>query len=183
MLLLAILYRRIFALNLLGKGKKIGIGVGIAVAAFFGLVIAASLAMNSQPTPSNPTSTTPTDVTTNTPISEQKSVRVRELSFSIVNATQDGRTITVIVNVENHASGIEFVSWQTFRLIDGQKNLYEDARPFPPDSGQLPAMGEIAPSATKPFKYVYVIPEGTQLGDCQLVVLEDSRNPSYLDLV
>jgi hypothetical protein len=43
-------------------------------------------------------------------------------------------------------------------------------------------MGEIAPSAIKPFKYVYVIPEGTQLAKYQLMVLENSQNPSYLDL-
>lgn len=156
----------------MGTGKKIGIGIGITLVAFFGLVIAASLAANNQQS----------DTLSQNPATTQQNVRVNDLTFSIVNATQTGRSITVIVDIENHGSGIEFVSWQTFRLIDADKNLYEDARPFPPDSGQLPAMGEIAPSATKPFKYVYAVPEGMQLDNCQLVVLEDSRDPKYLDL-
>lgn len=112
----------------------------------------------------------------------EKSVRVNDLTFEVINATQDGRLITVIVMVENRGSDIELVSWLDFRLIDGEKNLYEDARPFPPDSGNLAAMGEIAPSADREFKYVFRVSEGTRLADCQLVVLEDSDDPKYLNL-
>lgn len=158
----------------MGKAKKIGIGVGIVVAAFFGIAIAAALAASDSETISQDTSTLAA--------ADGRSVRVYDLTFRVVNATQDGRLITVIVNVENHGSGIELVSWLDFRLIDGQKNLYEDARPFPPDSGTLAAMGEIAPGADRDFKYVFRVPEGTPLTDCQLVVLEDLRNPSYLSL-
>jgi len=153
----------------MGKAKKIGIGVGIAVGAFFGIVIAVALM---------------TSNSTDAPVlkAAEKSVRVNDLTFEVTNATQDARLITVIVMVENHGSDIELVSWNDFRLIDGEKNLYEDARPFPPDSGNLAAMGEIAPSADREFKYVFRVPEGTQLADCQLVVLEDSDNLKYLDL-
>lgn len=86
------------------------------------------------------------------------------------------------MNVENHGQRIETVSWLDFRLIDNNKNLYEDGRPFPPDSGQLVAMGEIAPSADRDFKYIFIIPEGIQKTGCQLVILEDSNNLQYLDL-
>jgi len=152
----------------LGKAKKIGIG--IAVGAFFAIVIAAAL-ITSNSEANAPVLTV-----------SEKSVRVNDLTFEVINATQDGRLITVIVMVENRGSDIELVSWLDFRLIDGEKNLYEDARPFPPDSGNLAAMGEIAPSADREFKYVFRVSEGTRLADCQLVVLEDSDDPKYLNL-
>ena len=109
-------------------------------------------------------------------------MRVNDLSFKIDNATQDGRRISVIVNVENHGQHIEMVTWLDFRLIDDGKNLYEDARAFPPDHGPLAAMGEIAPSGNRDFKYVFVVPEGVQMTDCQFVILEDSNNLKYLNL-
>jgi hypothetical protein len=112
-----------------------------------------------------------------------QTVRVNDLSFKIDNATQDGRRISVIVNVENHGQHIEMVTWLDFRLIDDGKNLYEDARAFPPDHGPLAAMGEIAPSGNRDFKYVFVVPEGVQMTDCQFVILEDSNNLKYLNLV
>ncbi|NOJ26493.1 MAG: hypothetical protein DA330_00575 [Nitrososphaera sp.] len=152
----------------MGKAKKIGIG--IAVGAFFAIVIAAAL-ITSNSEANAPVLTV-----------SEKSVRVNDLTFEVINATQDGRLITVIVMVENRGSDIELVSWLDFRLIDGEKNLYEDARPFPPDSGNLAAMGEIAPSADREFKYVFRVSEGTRLADCQLVVLEDSDDPKYLNL-
>jgi hypothetical protein len=167
----------------MGKAKKIGIGIGIAVAAFFVLIIVVgAVVMSSRPSiegdqtvNENPTPIT-SDIDTNR-------VQARDLAFSITNATQEGRVISVIVMVENLGDRIETVSWQTFRLIDGSKNLYEDARAFPPDKGQLSAMGEIAPGGSREFKYVYSVPEDTELADCQFVVLEDSRNLKYLDLV
>lgn len=159
----------------MGKAKKIGIGVGIAVAAFFGIAIAAAVIASDSETVSQDTSTLGT-------AEIQRSVRVYDLTYQVVNATQDERLITVIVNAENHSSGIELVGYFDFRLIDEEKNLYEDARPIPPDSGPLPAMGEIAPGADRDFKFVFRIPEGTQLADCQLVVVVDPRNPSYLSL-
>ena len=155
----------------MGKAKKIGIGIGIAVGAFFAIAIAASMTIP--------------DLESNasTLAANEKSVRVDDLTFEVVNATKNARLMTVIVSVENHGSDIELVSWNNFRLIDGEKNLYEDARPFPPDSGNLAAMGEIAPSGSREFKYVFQVPEETQLAECQLVVLEDSDNLKYLDLL
>lgn len=179
----------------MGKGKKIAIGAGIAVVAFFAFVIIVA-AFSQQPQSDSVASTQITnqessdsssiiqaanEASQNTSAQPQ-SVRVDDLSYKIINATQEGRRITVIVNVENHGQRIETISWLDFRLIDGNKNLYEDARPFPPDQGPLAAMGEIAPSADRDFKYVFVIPEGTQMTDYRLVVLEDSNNPRYLDL-
>lgn len=182
----------------MGKGKKIAIGVGIAVAMFFAFVIvvatfAPTLQSDSVPSPAtNQESSSPNSIvqtsketTPDTPVqpTAPQMVSINDLTFKIVNATQHAQAITVIVNVENHGKLIETVSWLDFRLIDKNKMLYEDGRRFPPDKGQLAAMGEIAPSGNRDFKYVFFVPEGTQLAECRFVVLEDSNNPRYLELV
>ncbi len=114
---------------------------------------------------------------------QPQTVRVYDLTCKIGNATQDGRVITIIVNVENLGQDIESVYEDHFRLIDGAKILYDDGRLIPPSSGKLPAGGEIAPSAGRDFKYIFVIPEGTRMTDCQLVVVKEWGNPRYLELV
>lgn len=161
----------------MGKAKKIGIGIGIAVAAFFTLAIIVGALAANQGTPA-PAMQTAEDLsvadTVQTAV-HTKSARIYDLTFRVINATQDGRIITVFVNVENHGQSIEYISWSDFRLIDAQKKLYEDVRLLPPD-------GEIAPTANMDFKYIFRVPEGTQLSDCQLMVLEDYQNPRYLEL-
>jgi hypothetical protein len=170
----------------MGKAKKVGLGVGIAIAAFFGIaIIAAALSPEKESSaPSLDTQTkkeTPEDTFVQAQTSQ--TVSANDLTFKIANSTQDGRVITIIANVENYGQDIESVYEGDFRLIDGAKILYEDGRLIPPSSGKLPARGEIAPSAERDFKYVFVVPEGTQMADCQLVIVKEWSNPRYLDLV
>lgn len=186
----------------MGKAKKVGIGIGITVGTFFVLAIIAASITPENDIPQNESiqqtsqtesmvevqkpegNTTANENSDNIAISENvviqkqtsESVRIYDLTFRLVNATQDDTKITVFVNVENHGQSIEYISWGDFRLIDSQKQLYEDSRLFPDD-------GEIAPSANSDFKYIFRVSEGTQLRDYQLVVLEDWNNPRYLELI
>lgn len=164
----------------MGKGKKIGIGIGVVIVAFFSLaIISAALTPDSNPPLSNSVADTLTvdDAPLNTTsIQTQQKVRVHDLTFQVVNATQDNRLITVVVQVDNNGSRIEYVSWLDFRLIDGQRQLYEDYRLITPD-------GEVAPFGSKTFQWKFRVPEGTDMTDCQLVILEDPYNLQYLPLV
>ena len=102
-----------------------------------------------------------------------------------ITANDDPETLEAIRQIYNYRGPhIVKLEWEgEYCTEPGKLSDLRDPRAFPPDHGPLAAMGEIAPSGNRDFKYVFVVPEGVQMTDGQFVILEDSNNLKYLNLV